>query len=104
MQSTLVFLPGEFHGQRSLEAYSPWGCKELDTTEQVNNKKVWNQGVFYTYGIFQLGPATFNAQQPRAFRGSCAGHCSSRDCTLGGRGCRWGEGKSIHKVAGVERE
>ena len=23
-------LPGEFHGQRSLEGYSPWGCKELD--------------------------------------------------------------------------
>ena len=21
------------HGQRSLEGYSPWGCKELDTTE-----------------------------------------------------------------------
>ena len=25
---TPVFWPGEFHGQ-----YSPWGCKELDTTE-----------------------------------------------------------------------
>ena len=22
---TPVFLPGEFHGQRSLEGYSPWG-------------------------------------------------------------------------------
>ena len=32
-QSTLVFLPGEFHGQRSLAGYSPWGHKELDTTE-----------------------------------------------------------------------
>ena len=21
------------HGQRSLEGYSPWGCKELDMTE-----------------------------------------------------------------------
>ena len=30
VQSTLVFLPGEFHGQRSLEGYSPWGRKELD--------------------------------------------------------------------------
>ena len=26
-------LPGEFHGQRSLVGYCPWGCKELDTTE-----------------------------------------------------------------------
>ena len=32
---TPVFLPGEFHGQRSLGGYSPWGHKELDTTEQL---------------------------------------------------------------------
>ena len=31
--NTLVFLPGEFHGQRSLVGYSPWGREELDTTE-----------------------------------------------------------------------
>ena len=24
-----VFLPGKFHGQRSLEGYSPWGCKRV---------------------------------------------------------------------------
>ena len=28
-----VFLPGKFHGHRSLAGYSLWGCKELDTTE-----------------------------------------------------------------------
>ena len=28
-----AFLPGEFHGQRSLVGYSPWGHKESDTTE-----------------------------------------------------------------------
>ena len=28
-----VFLPGEFHGQRSLESYSPWGRKESDMTD-----------------------------------------------------------------------
>ena len=22
-----IFLPGKFHGQRSLADYSPWGCK-----------------------------------------------------------------------------
>ena len=32
-QPTPVFLPGKTHGQRSLEVYSPWGCKELDMTE-----------------------------------------------------------------------
>ena len=25
--------PVEFHGQRSLAGYSPWGCQELDMTE-----------------------------------------------------------------------
>ena len=34
--STPVFLPREFHGQRSLVGYSPWGCKESDTTEQLS--------------------------------------------------------------------
>ena len=34
-QPTLVFLPGEFHGQRSLEGYSPRGCTESDTTERL---------------------------------------------------------------------
>ena len=32
---TPVSLPGEFHGQRSLVGYIPWGSKELDTTEQL---------------------------------------------------------------------
>jgi len=34
-QSTPVFSPGEFHGQRSLVGYSPWGCKESDMTERL---------------------------------------------------------------------
>ena len=29
---TPVLLPGKFHGQRSLEGYSLWGCKESDMT------------------------------------------------------------------------
>ena len=29
---TPVFLPGEFYVQRSLAGYSPWGCKEWNTT------------------------------------------------------------------------
>ena len=30
---TPIFLLGEFHGQRNLVGYSPWGHKESDTTE-----------------------------------------------------------------------
>ena len=31
-------LPGEFHGQRSLGSYSPWGHKESDKTEQISTR------------------------------------------------------------------
>ena len=34
-QPTLVFLPGESHGQRSLTGYSPWSLKELNMTEHT---------------------------------------------------------------------
>ena len=33
----MVFLPGEFHRQKSLASYSPWGYKELDMTEQLTH-------------------------------------------------------------------
>ena len=32
---TPVFLPGEFHGQRGLGGYSPWGHKESETTKRL---------------------------------------------------------------------
>ena len=32
MATTLVFLHGEYHGERNLAGYSPGGHKELDTT------------------------------------------------------------------------
>ena len=34
-QPTPVFLPGESHGKKSLAGYSPWTCKESDTTEHT---------------------------------------------------------------------
>ena len=50
-----VFLPGEFHGQRSLEGYNLWGRKESDTTEELgihveSRKMVQKSPVnFYTH-------------------------------------------------------
>ena len=35
-QPTPGLLPGKSHGWRSVVGYSPWGCKELDTTEQLH--------------------------------------------------------------------
>ena len=40
-QPTPVFLPGEFHGQRSLVGYSPWSRKESDTIEGVTVMCYW---------------------------------------------------------------
>ena len=34
-QPVAVFFPGKFNGQRSVVSYSPWGHKELDTTEHI---------------------------------------------------------------------
>ena len=39
-QPTPVFLPEEFHGQRSLADYSPWGSTELDMTEQLTHTHI----------------------------------------------------------------
>ena len=46
-QPTPVFLPGEFHGQRSLVGYSPGGRKESDMTEQLSAA----QQSVYTYWL-----------------------------------------------------
>ena len=48
-QPTPLFLPGESHGQRSLEGYSPWGCKELDTTEATEHTRTHCHSVQVTW-------------------------------------------------------
>ena len=45
-----VFLPGKSHRQRSLVGYSPWGCKELDTTEQLT--LLWHSPIQVAGGWF----------------------------------------------------
>ena len=46
--STPVFFPGEFHEQRGLAGYSPWGCKESDTTEWLT-LSLFTSWYFRTY-------------------------------------------------------
>ena len=43
-QPSPVFWPGEFHGKRSRARYSPWGCRESDTTKWLSTgktRKLW---------------------------------------------------------------
>ena len=51
-QSTPVFLPGEFNGQRSLAGYSPWGHTELDMTERLTHT---DTQTFESILIYPLG-------------------------------------------------
>ena len=42
-----VSLTGEFHRQRSLVGYSPWGHKESETTEELSLSPVFLPGEFH---------------------------------------------------------
>ena len=53
MATPPVFLPGESHGQRSLAGYSPWGCQESATTEQLTYT--------HRFRVAQVGAASFVA-------------------------------------------
>ena len=51
-QPTPVFLPGEFHRQRSLVGYGPWGSKESETTEATAHKYKWDQECLWPLWIW----------------------------------------------------
>ena len=37
----IPFMPGKFHGQRSLVGHSPWGRKESDKTEHAHTQRLF---------------------------------------------------------------
>ena len=51
-QSTPALLPGKSHGRRSLISYSPWGCKESDTTEQLHFTSLLDITILLQIGFF----------------------------------------------------
>jgi len=51
---TPVFLPGEFHTQRSLADSSLWGCKESDTTKQLTHTHPHTHTHIYTHWIIYI--------------------------------------------------
>ena len=82
-----VFLPGESYGQRGLAGYSPWGCKESDTTEATqlahiqeqpqsamdfmkHSSKVHWEGLFFSHRSQLSGapPATAGLSAKQVFR------------------------------------
>ena len=61
-QTTAIFLPGEFHGQRSLVGYSPQDYQESDTT------KVTQHAQHYLFLILPNLPADFSSVNYSIFR------------------------------------
>ena len=75
---TPIFLPGEFHGQRSLVGYSPRGHKESDMTEILipilhyyNNRNDWQNNLTssflslvskYLLSIYLMHPGYINEE------------------------------------------
>ena len=55
---TPVFLPGEFHAQRGLTGYSPWGHKELDMTERL--KVIHANGFIFSERVTGLLSTSFH--------------------------------------------
>ena len=48
---------GKSHGRRSVVAYSPWSCKESDTTEQLHFLlSGWKQCFLSDQQVFTGGP------------------------------------------------
>ena len=57
--------PGESRGQRSLVGYSPWGCKDLDMTEQLGMQHAIYAPTFWTqsgYPGIHFNPITISLE------------------------------------------
>ena len=67
-QATPAFWLGEFHGQRSLAGYCPWGHKESDTTE-------------HTFIIFKTGRHVYSSIRSNTDtnRKTCSKECVCKD-------------------------
>ena len=93
-QPTLVFLPGESHGQRSLVGYSPWGHKESDTTEWLTHTTCGSDGKASAYNAGDLGSSPGLGSSPAEGNGTLLQYsCLENPID---RGAWWA---TVHRVA-----
>ena len=64
-QPTPVLLPGKSHGWRSMVGYSPWGHKELDTTERLH----FHFFTFFASGSQRIGASVSALVLPMNIQG-----------------------------------
>ena len=56
-------LPGKSHGQRSLAGYSPWDCKQQDTTERLSlHSTILLMVLFTSFYVFDLDTSVLSFQ------------------------------------------
>ena len=99
MVPTPGFLPGEFHGQRSLVGYHPWGRRESDTVERLTLSlfmlsAIWATLLFSRPGCLTTGSdCSLVAARWQAFSPSWAPSPS--------RHHRWWPRSPVNKVASL---
>ena len=62
-------LPGKSYGWRSLTGYSPWGCRELDTTERLTHTYTKGRDHYHLH---------FVGEKTKAQKGLVASHTAGR--------------------------
>ena len=77
------------HGQRSLEGYSPWGCKESDTTEQLSPRPSTHTRLNHL-AIQKILHNIINKILHAKSLQSCLTLCDPRDCNP--------PGSSVHEI------
>ena len=76
---TAVFWPEEFHEHRRLAGYSPWGCKELDKTEQLSLSLFTNEIILPgKASVAQLYPTLCNPIDCNLLSSSVHGNLQAR--------------------------
>ena len=70
------YAPGDSEGQGSLAFYSPWGCKEADMTELMNNSKVLDK-------VVSTVPSIQFSLKKLFLTSFAAAACFLADCFLG---------------------
>ena len=70
-QPTPVFLPGEFHEQRSIVGYRPWSHKESDMTEQLAQTYIYIYILFHKFASYICGSISVLYVLVRSSLGPC---------------------------------
>ena len=55
-----------FHGQRSLEGYSPWGHKQVDTAEAIKHSRAQGEREFTVFNIMLSSGILCNIQPSKS--------------------------------------